>query len=60
MVFFLASVFMVWRSFYDMRIDQPMLTAADFAYLKDRPESELTTGTTTPKATDTITAPTKA
>ena len=59
-VFFLASVFMVWRSFYDMRIDQPMLTAADFAYLKDRPESELTTGTTTPKATDTITAPTKA
>ena len=59
-VFFLASVFMVWRSFYDMRIDQPMLTAADFAYLKDRPESELTTGTTTPKAADTITAPIKA
>ena len=29
-VFGLASAFMVWRSFYKMRIDQPMLTAADF------------------------------
>nr|WP_300145964.1 sodium-translocating pyrophosphatase [Propionicimonas sp.] len=38
-VFFLASVYMVWRSFYGMRIDQPMLTAADFAYLKDAPEA---------------------
>jgi K(+)-stimulated pyrophosphate-energized sodium pump len=36
-VFFLASVYMVWRSFYGMRIDQPMLTAADFAYLKEEP-----------------------
>ena len=34
-VFGLASVYMVWRSFYGMRIDQPMLTAADFAYLKE-------------------------
>ena len=30
-VFFLASVYFVWRSFYQMRIDAPMLTAADFA-----------------------------
>jgi len=30
-VFFVASVYMVWRSFYGMRIDVPMLTAADFA-----------------------------
>ncbi|PFG16931.1 K(+)-stimulated pyrophosphate-energized sodium pump [Propionicimonas paludicola] len=30
-VFGLASMVMVWRSFYSMRIDQPMLTAADFA-----------------------------
>ena len=29
-VFGLASAVMVWRSFYSMRIDQPMLTAADF------------------------------
>ncbi|MCA0297141.1 MAG: sodium/proton-translocating pyrophosphatase, partial [Actinobacteria bacterium] len=36
-VFGLASVFMVWRSFYGMRIDVPMLTAADFAYLKEAP-----------------------
>ncbi|MFT4110187.1 MAG: sodium-translocating pyrophosphatase [Propionicimonas sp.] len=36
-VFFLASVYMVWRSFYGMRIDQPMLTKSDFAYLKDVP-----------------------
>jgi len=35
--FGLASVYMVWRSFYGMRIDVPMLTAADFAYLKDAP-----------------------
>ena len=34
-VFGLASVYMVWRSFYGMRIDQPMLTAADFAHLED-------------------------
>ncbi|MGV8908904.1 MAG: sodium-translocating pyrophosphatase [Propionicimonas sp.] len=34
-VFGLASAFMVWRSFYGMRIDQPMLTSADFAYLKE-------------------------
>jgi K(+)-stimulated pyrophosphate-energized sodium pump len=33
-VFFVASMVMVWRSFYDMRIDQPMLTAADFAELQ--------------------------
>jgi K(+)-stimulated pyrophosphate-energized sodium pump len=30
-VFFLASVYFVWRSFYQMRIDAPMLPAADFA-----------------------------
>jgi hypothetical protein len=30
-VFFLASVYMCWRSFYRMRIDQPMLTKADMA-----------------------------
>ena len=29
-VFFIASMVMVWRSFYAMRIDAPMLTAADF------------------------------
>jgi len=34
-VFGLASAYMVWRSFYGMRIDQPMLTSADFAYLKE-------------------------
>ena len=34
-VFGLASAYMVWRSFYGMRIDQPMLTSADFAYLED-------------------------
>jgi K(+)-stimulated pyrophosphate-energized sodium pump len=37
-VFGLASAFMVWRSFYGMRIDQPMLTSADFAYLKEGDE----------------------
>jgi K(+)-stimulated pyrophosphate-energized sodium pump len=37
-VFGLASVYMVWRSFYGMRIDQPMLTAADFAELEAAPE----------------------
>lgn len=31
LVFFLASMFFVWRSFYQMRIDQRMLTAGDFA-----------------------------
>jgi K(+)-stimulated pyrophosphate-energized sodium pump len=35
--FGLASAYMVYRSFYQMRIDAPMLTAADFAYLKDEP-----------------------
>ncbi len=34
-IFGLASAYMVWRSFYGMRIDQPMLTAADFAHLED-------------------------
>ena len=29
-VFFAASMYFVWRSFYRMRIDAPMLTAADF------------------------------
>ncbi len=33
--FGLASAYMVYRSFYQMRIDAPMLTSADFAYLKD-------------------------
>jgi len=35
--FGLASAYMVYRSFYQMRIDAPMLTSADFAYLKDEP-----------------------
>ncbi|WZX00327.1 sodium-translocating pyrophosphatase [Propioniciclava soli] len=30
-VFFVASAYFVWRSFYRMRIDAPMLTADDFA-----------------------------
>ncbi|MDR3070809.1 MAG: sodium-translocating pyrophosphatase [Propionibacteriaceae bacterium] len=30
-VFFVASVYMAWRSFYKMRIDQPMLTKEDMA-----------------------------
>ncbi|MCL1839028.1 MAG: sodium/proton-translocating pyrophosphatase, partial [Propionibacteriaceae bacterium] len=30
-VLFLVSVFFCWRSFYAMRINQPMLTKADFA-----------------------------
>ncbi|MDR1767932.1 MAG: sodium-translocating pyrophosphatase [Propionibacteriaceae bacterium] len=30
-VFFLVSVFFCWRSFFKMRIDQPMLTREDFA-----------------------------
>ncbi len=30
-VFFLASVYFVWRSFYKMRIDAPMLTSQEFA-----------------------------
>ncbi len=34
-IFGLASAYMVWRSFYGMRIDAPMLTAADFAHLED-------------------------
>ncbi len=33
-VFFAASLYMVWRSFYRMRIDQPMLTKDDFAHLR--------------------------
>ncbi|MGB4271425.1 MAG: sodium-translocating pyrophosphatase, partial [Propionicimonas sp.] len=49
-VFGLASVYMVWRSFYGMRIDAPMLTSADFAYLKDSPNGELTSGAATPDA----------
>lgn len=60
-VFFLASVYMVWRSFYGMRIDQPMLTAADFAYLKDtRPEGELAGGAPAPTSTDAIASPVNA
>ncbi len=51
-VFFLASAYMVWRSFYGMRIDQPMLTAADFAYLKDAPSPELSTGAPAPAAAE--------
>ncbi|MFZ0530013.1 MAG: hypothetical protein WAL91_05700, partial [Propionicimonas sp.] len=43
-VFGLASVYMVWRSFYGMRIDQPMLTSADFAYLKEPKPIEPGTG----------------
>ncbi len=33
-VFFAISMYFVWRSFYKMRIDAPMLTAADFAVTK--------------------------
>jgi K(+)-stimulated pyrophosphate-energized sodium pump len=29
-VFLAAALYFVWRSFYRMRIDQPMPTAADF------------------------------
>jgi len=49
-----ASIYMVWRSFYGMRIDQPMLTSADFAYLKDAPAPELTTGTKPVEATEAV------
>jgi hypothetical protein len=42
-----------------MRIDQPMLTAADFAYLKDAP-AELGSGVTAPVADATVEAPVTA
>ena len=44
-VFGLVSVYMVWRSFYAMRIDQPMLTKDDFVALdtKDGPQLAPTT-----------------
>ncbi|WP_428538339.1 sodium-translocating pyrophosphatase [Propionicimonas sp.] len=58
-VFFLASVYMVWRSFYGMRIDQPMLTKADFAYLKEAP-AEPGTGATAPVADAPVEVPAKA
>jgi K(+)-stimulated pyrophosphate-energized sodium pump len=54
-VFGLASIYMVWRSFYGMRIDQPMLTAADFTH-----PAELDTNTTTPAANPTAEAPATA
>ncbi|MGC3954178.1 MAG: sodium-translocating pyrophosphatase [Propionicimonas sp.] len=40
-VFGLASLYMVWRSFYGMRIDQPMLTKDDFKALDTNPGPEL-------------------
>jgi len=40
-VFGLASLYMVWRSFYGMRIDQPMLTRDDFVALDTNPGPEL-------------------
>ncbi|CAL8972013.1 K(+)-stimulated pyrophosphate-energized proton pump [Propionicimonas sp. T2.31MG-18] len=58
-VFGLASVYMVWRSFYGMRIDQPMLTAADFAYLKQAP-AEVGSAATAPAAADAVEAVAKA
>ncbi len=39
--FGLASAYMVWRSFYAMRIDQPMLTKDDFVALDTNPRPEL-------------------
>jgi K(+)-stimulated pyrophosphate-energized sodium pump len=40
-IFGLVSVYMVWRSFYAMRIDQPMLTKDDFVALDTNPGPEL-------------------
>ncbi len=40
-VFGAASLYMVWRSFYGMRIDQPMLTRDDFVALDTNPGPEL-------------------
>ncbi|MDQ7994118.1 MAG: sodium/proton-translocating pyrophosphatase, partial [Propionicimonas sp.] len=40
-VFGLASAYMVWRSFYGMRIDQPMLTKDDFIAHDTNPGPEL-------------------
>ena len=40
-VFGLASMYMVWRSFYGMRIDQPMLTKDDFVALDTKTGPEL-------------------
>jgi len=34
-VFFLASVYFVWASFFRMRIDQPMATSSDFVEIED-------------------------
>ena len=41
--FGVASIYMVYRSFYNMRIDAPMLTSADFAYLKEDAKTEKVT-----------------
>ena len=42
-VFFLASAYFVWASFYRMRIDQPMATSRDFLEIEDATQSpELT------------------
>ncbi len=43
-VFFLASVYFVWRSFYLMRIDQPMLTKEDFVNVERATEFETSAG----------------
>ena len=40
-LFGLVSVYMVWRSFYAMRIDQPMLTKDDFKALDTKTGPEL-------------------
>ena len=40
-IFGAASLYMVWRSFYAMRIDQPMLTKDDFVALDTNPGPEL-------------------
>ena len=40
-VFGAASLYMVWRSFYGMRIDQPMLTKDDFVAKDTNPGPEL-------------------
>lgn len=40
-IFGAASIYMVWRSFYGMRIDQPMLTKDDFIALDTKTGPEL-------------------
>ncbi|MCW5953225.1 MAG: sodium/proton-translocating pyrophosphatase, partial [Propionibacteriaceae bacterium] len=53
-VFGAASLYMVWRSFYGMRIDQPMLTRDDFVALDTKTGPELA-----PTTEDAISSPRK-